>query len=1719
MKLPPDQEAIQAKGFRPSGNFIEFPKEDVETSISARFEKIVRWYPDRVAVKNGDESVTYSELNKASNRLAHTILRRNNQRGQNIAIVLQQGIEVVEAILGVLKSGNCYVPLDPAGPPIRQKQILEISKASLVVTSNQNLTFARQIAGDKCKVINIDELGFHVPDENPGLQISADTFAYILFTSGSTGEPKGVIQNHRNILHDCMCYTNNLHICSDDRVGLLASVWVGASVHYLYGALLNGASLFPLDLRDTGLPFLARWVIQEKISFFQLSANIFRHFVKALAAGEKFTDLRLIALGSSHVTSTDVEAYRRHFELSCILLNRLSTTETQTIRWNFIDKNSCFETHNVPVGYSVEDMEILLLDESGAEVGADDVGEITVRSRYLSPGYWGRPDQTDAVFQSDPGTGLRLFRTGDLGRMQEDGALQYLGRKDSRIKIRGYTVEIAEIEKTLLDHFEIGEVAVIAEKDELADNRLVAYVVPQNRLLRLSTREIRSFLGRRLPHYMVPSVFVILDTLPLTSSGKLDRRALPSPKNLPRQVEQAYRPPTAPMEEEIAGIWAKVLGVEPVGVNDNFFDLGGDSLVMTEVISQIRHKLQTELSFRDFFNNPTIAEVAAHLSRPHQKATAAGNLSISRTLAGGRFPLSVTQQSLWFLNQLDPRSSMYNEILGLRFRGDLNLEALRKAVNEVVERHEALRTNYFSDGGEPYQVVSSNKPIELPVVDLTEWLPSARESEFQRRAVDITEKPFDLSRDLMLRPVLFRLSKAEHILLCIFHHIATDGASADIFTQDLLNHYEQYCAGSEFKPRHLPVRYVDFVFWQRERLQGPLLEEHLSFWRRQLATTPELMKLPTDRPRPDVQNFRGASYEMVLSKSLTEALRTLSSQSNVTLFMTMLAAFQLLVARLSGQQDIVVGSPISGRNQSEFEGVIGLFLNTLVLRTNVGGNPTFNELLGRVREVALAAYDYQDVPYEKLMGDLQLRRSLNHNTLFQLMFAFRRDPLEQFYRLAHVSIDMISIKRQTAKFDLNLAVYERADSLRCHFAYSTDLFNQSTIERMATYYRRLVEEIVVDPGRRILDLPLLGESERHQLMVEWNDTKKDYPTDKCIHEFFEEQARRTPEAIALQFGEQQITYQALNDRANQLAHYLRKQDVGPDTLVGICVERSAEMVVGLLGIIKAGGAYVPLDPNYPTERLAFLLEDAKPMVLLMQEKLADRISKNGVTRVFIDSQWDEISRESKEGPDSDTTLDNLAYVVYTSGSTGKPQGVGITHRGVVNFAFSASEELGLSIRDRVLQFASISFDTSVEEIFPCLLRGATLVLRTESMMGSPSAFLARCRDWGITVLDLPTAYWHEITSALLSDRLAVPESVRLVIIGGERAIQEKLILWHECVSDNVRLMNTYGPTEATVAATVGELTHYRTGTSPTGELPIGRPIPNVQTYILDHNLNSVPVGVTGELHIAGAGLARGYLNSPERTGEKFIPNRFSGVPGSRLYRTGDSARYLPDGNIEFLGRIDHQVKIRGFRIELGEIEASLGQHPSIRESVVLARDESPEDRRLVAYVVAVSGCAPPVNELRSFLHHKLPEYMVPSTFMFLESLPLRDNGKLDRKALPVPNTTRPELEELYIAPRSNMEQLLVKIWAEVLKIEKIGVHDNFFDLGGHSLLATQVMSRAGGAFHVEIPLRMLFEHPTIASLAVQIVEIQVKTVDQEEMADLISEVESLSDEEVQKLAR
>ncbi|WP_331001053.1 amino acid adenylation domain-containing protein, partial [Nostoc commune] len=1157
---------------------------------------------------------------------------------------------------------------------------------------------------------------------------------------------------------------------------------------------------------------------------------------------------------------------------------------------------------------------------------------------------------------------------------------------------------------------------------------------------------IRSFVATKLPAYMIPAAIVVLEKLPLTPNGKVDRQALPNPdvNSVATTVTASY----TPTQELLAGIWASVLGIESVEIDDNFFNLGGHSLLATRVVSQIRQVFNVELPLRHLFETPVLANLAEVIEQSQSLSVAPAILPINRT---GNLPLSFAQQRFWILSQLEPDSPFYNIPLAVEIQGNIDLGILQRSFDEMVQQQEILRTTFQSVDGQPVLRIADFCQLNILAIDLQALTANKQQQEIKDLVLLLSQQPFNFDDGPLLRVQLLRLGDTHHVLLLTLHHIIADAWSMGLLVRDVVGLYHAE------KKKFTDIQYVDFAYWQRQWLQGEVLEGHLEYWRQQLADAPAMLELPTDYSRPAVQSFRGAVHRFGLSLGLTEALKQLSQRHHSTLFMTLLATFNVLLHRYTGSDDIVVGSAIANRNRGETESLIGCFANTLALRSDLSGYPTFEMLLQRVRATALGAYAHQDLPFEQLVEVLQPVRSLSHPPIFQVMLILQNLPLPEV-DMAGIQYQILDADSGTAKFDLTWIVSETLEGLSCKLEYNTDLFAASTIARLAGHLETLLEAVVANPQQPIAELPLLSIAEKQQL-VEWNQTQREYPDGQCLHELFTNLVSQTPKHTAVIWGRESLTYQELNTKANQLAHYLQSLGVQPEVPVGICVNRSLDMIIGLLGILKAGGAYVPLDPSYPQERLGLIIQNAQIQVLISQQHQLPKLPSLDIPVICLDTDAEAISLENTANPSSSLTPDNLAYIIYTSGTTGIPKGVAISHRSPVTLIYWAKEVYSAAQLAGVLASTSICFDLSVFEIFVTLSCGGRVILADNALQLPELPAAGQ-----VTLLNTVPSAARELL------RLnAIPASVQTVNLAGE-PLPKSLVeqLYQQSTINQV--FNLYGPSEDTTYSTFTLIPK-----DSNQALTIGHPIANTQVYILDKNLQPLPIGVPGEIYLGGAGIARAYWQQPDLTAERFVPNPFD---NSKLYKTGDRARYLRDGNIEYLGRWDHQVKLRGFRIELGEIEAVLHQHPGVLQAVAIARQDTLDHARLVAYVVPKSKLQE--TDLRQFLAAKLPGYMVPSALVIVETLPLTANGKVDRRALPIPEL-RP-VNTSFTVSRTPLEQQLVTIWSQVLGVESIGIHDNFFSLGGDSILAIQVVAKANQQGLALLP-RQMFQYQTVAELA------------------------------------
>ncbi|MEG3905890.1 amino acid adenylation domain-containing protein [Microcoleus sp. B4-C5] len=1649
-----------------NNTWAEYPQ---DKCIHQLFEEQVERTPDAIAVVFEEKQLTYRELNVKANQLAHYLRSLGVRPEVLVGICVERSLEMIIGLLGILKAGGAYVPLDPNYPSERLAFMLEDSSVPVLLSQEKLLEkLPQHSACVVCLDSEWQKIAVH-SKENPSIAVKPKNLAYVIYTSGSTGKPKGVLIQHESLVNYTTVASAEYEIDQYDRILQFSSISFDVSAEEIYTSLTSGATLVlrtdtMLDSIEGFLQKCKNWEITvmalPTAYWYELTAFLSQKTVVLPPS------LRLIIIGGEKALPERLKTWLGCVEQRVRLVNNYGPTEA-TVGATIYDLSVADTTlKELPIGRPLGNVQTYILDGNRQPVPIGIPGELHIGGAGLARGYLNRPDLTDERFIPNPFSnepGERLYKTGDLARYLPDGNIEFIGRIDNQVKIRGFRIELGEIETAISQHPLVKEAVVIATENNTGNKQIVAYIsLPTEVTPNIS--DLRHFLKQKLPDYMIPAAFVMLDNLPLTPTGKVDRRALPSPELRP-DLELTFVSPRTPIEEILASIWACVLGIEQVGVHDNFFELGGHSLLATQVISRVCDTMSVELPLRSLFEAPTIAELASRVEIALKNGKSVEALPLLPIPRSESIPLSFAQTRLWFLDRLQPYSAFYNIPLALRLFGQLNIAALQSSINAIIQRHEALRTNFAIVGDQPVQVIASTLNFQLEVVNLLHLSESQREIKAKRLATVEANRPFNLEQEPLLRGTVLQLGETEYLLLLTMHHIISDGWSLGVFIRELTELYQAFCTGKPPVLPELPVQYADFALWQRQWLTGEILETQLDYWKEQLKNAPNLLELPTDRPRPPVQTFRGGYYHAVLPQELSAELTTLSKRAGVTMFMTLLAAFQTLLYRYSGQDDIVVGTPVAGRNRQEIERLIGFFVNTLVLRTDLSDNPTFEQLLNRVREVALQAYANQYLPFEQLVEALQPTRDLSYTPLFQVMFALD-NALVPFVELPDLTASSYSVEIGTAKFDLTLSMENTVDGLVGVWEYNADLFNEVTIARIAGHFQTLLEAIAVNPIQPISELPLLTQRERYQLLIEGNNTTIDYPQDKCIHQLFEEQVALTPDAVALVFKGEQLTYGELNRRANKLAHYLQSLGVGPEVLVGICVERSFDMIVGLLGILKAGGAYVPIDPAYPTDRIAYMLDDSRLPVLLTQKQLAASLPEHQAWVVCLDSDWQEISTVSGLLPITDLTPENLAYVIYTSGSTGKPKGVKVAHRGLCNLVQTQIKLFDVQPDSRVLQFASISFDASIWEIIMALCTGGHLYLGTQEELQPGPALLQLLQEQKITHANLVPS----VLAALPDDELPALQNI---VVGGEECPSFLVERW----AKGRRFFNLYGPTESTVCATISQCFKG------TGLPSIGRPLANIQIYILDRHKQPVPIGVSGELHIAGLGLARGYLNRPELTQEKFIPNPFSHELGSRLYKTGDLARYLPDGNIEYLGRIDNQVKIRGFRIELGEIEAILNQHPGVRETTVIAKDFVAGDKQLVAYVVAQQEGSPTITDLRDFLKQKLPNYMVPGAFVVLEALPLTPNGKVDRKSLPAPDLNSLIQKADFVAPRTPTEELLASIWAKVLGVEKVSINDNFFESGGHSLLATQLLSKVSHTFGLNLPLSKLFEAPTVADIS------------------------------------
>jgi amino acid adenylation domain-containing protein len=1625
----------------------------------------------QVAIERSGRWVTYAGLENESNRLANFLREGGAGNETMVGLLTDDPVAIVTAILGVLKAGAVFVPLDPTFPEGRLRVMSDQVQPQWYVSETKHLEKLKRLGGTQreAKIVCFgdDEYSRYQNLEPVKLPSDPDAPCSIYFTSGSTGRPKAILGRLKGIDHFIRWEIAAVGAGPGTRVSQLASPSFDGFLKDVFVPLCSGGVVCAPESRDVVLDAerLADWLDIEQVEVLHCVPSVFRSLLNERLDSRYFETMKYVVLTGEPLYPADVKRWIELFGERIKLLNIYGTTETSLSKLAYEVKPEDVERPSIPVGKPIKGSAVMIMDGAANPCHPGAVGEIYIRTPYRSFGYYRDAELTNQVFIQNPFSNDPndlVHKTGDYGRLLEDGNLEHLGRRDQQVQIRGVRVELGEIENLLRAHSAVGDVAVVDRADAEGNKFLVAYLTLTNGT---GSDHLREYLADRLPPTMLPSAFVELDQLPRTLNGKIDRKALPALELIEAEREMEAGMLT-PIEEIVAGIWSEVLRLPVVNRQGNFFNLGGHSLLATQVIHRVRDTLKIELPVRMIFEAPTVAQFSELIQAQLSEGNVTSESPIEPVSRDRKLPLSFAQQRLWFQEELARGTSTLHIDLEMSLKGPLNQAALEQTFSEISRRHENFRTSFPVIDGEPVQVVQPPARVSIPTVDLSKLNEAERESVEAKLAETALARPFDLETGPLVRLALIRHSEQEHTVQCMLHHIVSDGWSRGVLIREVSSLYEAFGSGEPSPLPELKVQYADYAVWQRERLQGEALERELEFWKDQLAGAPPLLDLPTDRPRPPVQTYRGAAETFSLSPDLSRRLKALSQQKGTTMFMLLLAAFQTLLYRYTNEEDIVVGTTVANRERSEIEPLIGFFVNMLALRADCSGNPPFLQLLDQVRETTLKAYAHQSVPFEKLIQELRPKRNPGYLPLFQAVFTFQNQPTLMDMTLSDLTLSVPQREVTTTQIDLLFDMDEISGGLQGGVQYNRDLFDRTTILRMIEHFQSLLTAIAADPQQRLSELPMLSAEETHQLAA-WNETPITSAPDVCVHQLFEVQSEATPDSIAVEFRGEVLSYAELNRKANQLAHHLRAEGVQPGNLVAVCVEHSPEELIAILAVLKAGAGYVAQDPQHPLQRLSFVREDANVVAVLTREK--------------FERDWPAISQQSDSNNHVDVNPDSLAYVIYTSGSTGEPKGVGISHRSLVNYVSWAKD---VYLHNDSLAFAlysSLAFDLTVTSIYVPLITGNKIVIFSDEAKGAQiDEILA---DGRVGVCKLTPSHL-----TLVKDKDNRQSSVKCFIVGGEAFGTELAWQIHESFGGEVEIFNEYGPTEATVGCMIYKYDPLN-DTGP--NVPIGIPAANVNLYVLDHWLQPVPRNVTGELFIAGPGLAEGYLKRPTLTAERFLPNPFAS--GQRMYRTGDLCRRLPSGDLEYLGRQDEQVKFHGYRIELNEIRSTLKKHPQIRDCAILINKDKSGHDVMIGYYVSRQELES--TQLSGFLSEFLIAETIPNFFVHLNKLPLTLNGKINYDALPSLEEAKQKLTRTYTAPRTPQEVSLAAIWSEVLSLERVGIEENFFDIGGHSLLAAQIIHRINQTFQIDLPMRVIFDQPTIAGLALSIEEALIEKLE------------------------
>ncbi|MCL6261367.1 amino acid adenylation domain-containing protein [Aquiflexum sp. TKW24L] len=1630
-----------------------------DKTIVDLFEEQVNKTPDAIALEFESNQLTYRQLDKKSNQLAHYLKSIGVTSENPVPICLDRSLEMIIAIFGIIKAGGAYVPIDPFFPADRIDYMIEDTGANIVICSTET---SKNFGNEINRLILDRELEVisKMPSEKVSPSPSPKNLVYIIYTSGSTGKPKGAMVEHRNLVN----FVNSLSkIVEYDSASIQLSVTTyifDAFCLELFVPLAVGAKVILVSKEVSMDGFkLAKELKKHKPTHMQATASGWQLL---LNAGWNNPEGIIMTTGGEAIG----EEAKNRLTRTGKLWNLYGPTET-TITSAF----KKLEVHEkVTIGKPIDNTKIYILSPRGSLNPLGIPGELCISGKGVGRGYLNRPELTAQKFVPDPFSDDKdavMYHTGDLARWLPDGNIEYLGRLDDQVKIRGYRIELGEIESILQLHPSIKQAVVLAKEGPSGDKRLIGYVVCHGTF---DQDAVIAFLQSKLPDYMIPSLWMELENLPLAFSGKVDKKALAAIEIEQIQSED-YEAPKTELENQIAKIWQKTLGLERIGVQDNFFVLGGHSLLAMKVIATIRSEVGIELSIREMFNFPTIRQLAEILASKSSE----GNdlILLDNSEKPNIIPLSHNQQSLWFIHQLSG-SIQYHVPLIFRISGNIAISSLEKAFKIILNRHKALSTVIREKDGMDCQIVLGIDQWKLDRIEVQD------SALLKNKITTLIRIPFDLTKDYMMRAWLITMAPEQHCLVINMHHIASDGWSSYILRKELWESYHSLVNGIQISLPPLPIQYIDYALWQRSLLRSNAAQTKIDYWKAKLKNVSPL-QLPTDFGRPPIQSNHGNSYRFSIDNSMVSQLRELGHSQQTTLFMTLLAAFKTLLYRYSGQEDICIGTPVAGRESSETENLIGFFVNTLALRSNLRGTMTFTELLKEIRSTALDSFEFQQIPFEMVVESLGQKRDLSRNPVFQVLFVLQNVPKNEV-QLEDVLVSEETYEHFTSKFDMTFELIEVESGIEGIAEYNTDLYRPDTIERFVTHYIHLLKSILENPSLNLDHLNIIPTEEKTLLLETLNATDAEYPHDKTIVDLFEEQVNKTPDAVALMFKDYKLSYKELNECSNQFAHYLiERYNIQPDDLVGIELERSEWMVIGILAIIKSGAAYVPIDPEFPQERKDFIKEDAKLKIVINQVEL------EGFRSAIKEGNYPNTNPVTRISPE------NLMYVIYTSGSTGKPKGCMLEHRGLVNRLAWMQKSYALTEKDCILQKTTFTFDVSVWELIWWSLQGACVSMLEPGGEKQPEKIVSTIEASQVTVLHFVPSMLEAFLEFLSSstENISKLSSLKQVYTSGEALKAEQVKRFKELLPD-VSLMNLYGPTEASI-----DVSYYACETAEELNIPIGKPIDNTALYLLNPTHHLVPYGTVGEICIGGVGLARGYLNREELTREKFIENPYR--PEERLYRTGDLGRWRGDGNLEYLGRLDDQVKIRGYRIELGEIESVLLLHPSVKQAVVMAKENGQGDKRLVGYVICDGTFDK--GSVSAFLRSKLPEYMVPALWVGLEKLPLTHSGKTDRKALPDVGIGD-MVTSGYTEPRNDLEKQIAAIWQRILGLDRIGIHDDFFALGGHSLLAVKVMSALEKEIGSKLTINLIFKYSSISELANAIENINQNQVGLKSLLDV-----------------